>query len=179
MKRILLLTLTMLAGVTIALAQEQTNQPGPKRVKPPLTDEQRAQKEQQLNKAWDSLPLESKIHLMRLHRALSEMPPNERRFIHDRIERFLNMTPAEREKLTQLRKKWEQMTPDERQKAREEFRKRRQAFDEKWRQEHPGQEPPPFPPHKPKGPPPPLPSDSEGAPPAPEAQPPAPPPVGQ
>src|SRR5664280_1653500 len=122
MKRIWLLSLALLAGATMTLAQQQTNQTAkPKRDKPPLTAEQRAQMEKQLDESWNSLPMESKMHLMRLHRALSQMPPDERRFIHERIERFLNMSPEEREKLTQLRKKWEQMTPEERQKARDEY----------------------------------------------------------
>ena len=173
MKRILLLSLAMLAGATMTSAQQQTNETAkPKRDKPPLTAEQRAQMEQQFNETWSSLPFESKMHLMRLHRALSEMPPDERRFIHDRIEHFLNMTPAERERLTQLRKKWEQMTPEDRQKARDEYRKRRQAFEEKWRQENPGKEPPPFP-HNPGGPPP---LQGEAAPPTLPTPSPAPPP---
>jgi hypothetical protein len=164
MKRILLLSLVMLAGARMTLAQQQTNQTTkPKGDKPPLTADQRAQMEQQFNETWNSLPFESKMHLMRLHRALSEMPPDERRFIHDRIEHFLNMTPAERERLTQLRKKWEQMTPEERQKARDEYRKRRQNFEDKWRQENPGKEPPPFP-RNPSGPPP---AQGEPTPPAP------------
>ena len=168
MKRILLLSFVMLAGATMTLAQQQTNQTTkPKGDKPPLTAEQRAQAEQKLNDEWSALPIESKTHLMRLHHALSQMPPDERKFVHDRIEHFLNMTPTEREKLTQLRKKWEQMTPEERQKARDEFRKRHQSFEEKWRQEHPGQEPPPFP-HNLGGPP----SKGEGAPPPPPAPPP-------
>lgn len=165
MKRILLLTIATVATGAFALGQEQPDQAKSKSDKPPLTDEQRAQTEQRLNDAWGSLPVESKMHLIRLHRALSEMPPDERRFIHDRVERFLNMAPAEREKLAQNRQKWEQMTPEERQKAREAFRKHRQEFEEKWRQEHPGEKPPPFLPHKPKSPPPSA--DSEGAPQAP------------
>lgn len=167
MKRILLLTIATLAGATLALGQEQPERAKTKSDKPPLTDEQRAQTEQRLNDAWTALPVESKIRLMRLHRALSEMPPDERRFIHDRVERFLNMTSEEREELAKNRQKWEQMTPEERQKAREAFRKRRQEFEEKWRQEHPGEKPPPFPLHKPKSPPPPPAADNQGAPQAP------------
>ena len=105
------------------------------KTRPPLTEEQR---EQRLDAQWNKLPVETKAHLMRLHRALVEMPPDERKFIHDRIERFLNMSPAERERLRQNRLKWEQMSPEERQKAREEFRKRRKEIEEKWNREHPG-----------------------------------------
>jgi hypothetical protein len=173
MKRILLLSFALLAGATAIQAQGQSDQPKPKSENPPLTAEQRAQAEQKLNDEWSALSIESKMHLMRLHHALSQMPPDERKFVHDRIERFLNMSPEERDRLSQLRKKWEQMTPEERQKAREEFRKRRQNFEEKWRQEHPGQEPPPFP-HNPGGPP----SKDQAAPPPPPPPSPAPPPAG-
>ena len=119
-----------------------------------MTEEQRVQMEQRLDAQWNKMSVEGKSHLMRLHRALSEMPPDERKFIHDRIERFLNMSPAEREKLNQNRQKWEQMTPEERQKAREEFHKRRQEFEERWRHEHTGGEPLTNPPPRDAGPPP-------------------------
>ncbi|HUJ10244.1 MAG TPA: DUF3106 domain-containing protein [Verrucomicrobiae bacterium] len=161
MKRILVLILATLTGATLVLAQEKTEKPKPERSKPPLTDEQSAQLEQELNEEWNALPVQSKLHLMHLHRALTEMPPDERRFIHDRIERFIKMTPAERERLAELRKEWEQMSPEERQKAREDYRN--------WRREHPGQTPPPFPPNKPSGPPP---TPEEPAPPAPAPPPP-------
>src|ERR1700685_2941640 len=104
-----------------------------------MTEEQRAQLEQRLNDTWSKMPVEAKSRLMRLHRALTEMPPDERKFIHDRIERFLNMSQAEREQLKQNRQKWEQMTPEERQKAREEFRKHRQEFEQQWDRGHPGE----------------------------------------
>ncbi len=119
---------------------DQTNKP---RAKSPLTEEQRAQMEQRLNDAWAKMPVETKSRLMRLHRALSEMPPEERKFVHDRIERFLNMSQAEREKLKQNKQKWEQMTPEERQTAREEFRKHRQEFEQQWNRTHPGDDPTP------------------------------------
>jgi hypothetical protein len=99
--------------------------------------------EQRLNEEWNKMPVESKSRLMRLHRALSEMPPDERKFVHDRIERFLNMSQAERDQLKQNRQKWEQMTPEERQKAREEFHKHRQEFEQQWDREHSGENPSP------------------------------------
>jgi hypothetical protein len=105
-----------------------------------MTDEQRALMEQRLDARWNRLTLEGKAQLMRLHRALAEMPPEERKFIHDRIERFLTMTPAERAQLQQNRKRWEEMTPTERQRAREEFRSRQQEFEQQWRQSHPGED---------------------------------------
>ena len=92
------------------------------------------------------MSLEGKTQLMRLHRALAEMPPDERKFIHDRIERFLSMTPAERAQLQQNKKRWEQMTPAERQRAREEFRSRQQEFEQQWRRNHPGEAAPANPP---------------------------------
>lgn len=123
-----------------------------------MTEEQRVQLGQRLDAQWNKMSVEGKSRLMRLHRALSEMPPDERKFIHDRIERFLNMSPAEREKLNQNRQRWDQMTPEERQKAREEFHKRRQEFEERWRHEHPGGEPSTNPPPRDSGPPPPPPA---------------------
>ena len=89
------------------------------------------------------MSVEGKQHLMRLHRALTQMPADERKFIHERIERFLAMTPAERQQLRQNTQKWEQMTPEQRQQAREEFLKRRQEFEDKWNREHPGGDQPP------------------------------------
>ena len=158
MKRILLLTMAALAGATLAVAQEQPDQTKPKSDKPPLTDEQRAQTEQQLNDDWSKLPLESKMRIMRLHRALSQMPPEERQFLHDRMERFLNMSTEERDRLRKNAERWVKMTPEQRQQAREQFRQRRKEFEDKWRQEHPGEEPPPFPfRSKPATPPPPPP----------------------
>ena len=125
--------------------------------KAPVTDEQRAQLEQGLNDAWNTMPLEQKSHLMRLHRALNQMPPEERRFIHDRIERFLNMSPKDRERLKKNAERWQQMTPEEREQAREKFRRHRKEFEERWKREHPGEEPPPFPFRPQSAPPPPAP----------------------
>ncbi len=120
MKRLLFLTVLMI-GVAITGAQAQQPPPPPPppppivdQTKPrqrPMTDEQRALAEQRLDARWSRMSLEGKTQLMRLHRALAEMPPDERKFIHDRIERFLSMTPAERAQLQQNKKRWEQMTP--------------------------------------------------------------------
>jgi hypothetical protein len=151
MRRNFLLTVLLIgAAVGTALAQQpplpapptadSTNKP---RAKSAMTEEQRAQQEQRLNEQWTKMPIEAKSRLMRLHRALSEMPPEERKFVHDRIERFLTMSPAEREKLKQNKQKWEQMTSEERQKAREDFRKHRQEFEQQWRREHPSEDPTP------------------------------------
>ncbi|MGD1017896.1 MAG: DUF3106 domain-containing protein [Verrucomicrobiia bacterium] len=171
MKRFLFLTALMIGAViTVARAQQSPLPPPPS---PPtvdqskprqrlMTEEQRAMAEQRLDANWSRMTLEGKTQLMRLHRALAEMPPEERKFIHDRIERFLNMTPAERAQLQQNRKKWEQMTPAERQRAREEFRNRQQEFEQQWRRNHPGEgsqaNPPPTEDNGTSAPPPPPPS---------------------
>lgn len=126
----------------------------------PVTDEQKPPIEERLNGAWQQLSPREKMQLMRLHRALNEMPPEERKFIHDRIERFLNMPAEDRQRLRENADRWKSMTPEQQEKAREEFRKRRAEFEEKWRREHPGEEPPPGPFRKPKPP-------VDGAPPAP------------
>ena len=159
MKRMTLIAATtgiFLTALTLARGQESEPPAPPKHEKPPMTEEQRAQVEQRLNDTWQNLSLEQKSRLMRLHRALNQMPPEERRFIHDRIERFLNMSPDEREHLRKNAEHWQKMTPEERQQARERFRQRRKEFEEKWRQEHPGEEPPPYPFHPQPAPPPPA-----------------------
>ena len=136
MRRIFLVTVLAIGtAVLAAQAQQEPSSPPPMppppadqakpRPRPAMTNEQRAELEQRLDAAWGKMSVEGKTRLMRLHRALSEMPPDERKFIHDRVERFLNMSPAEREKLKQNRQQWEQMSPEQRQNAREEFRKRR------------------------------------------------------
>ena len=102
----------------------------------------KAQTEQKLNEAWGQLPLEDKMALMRFHRVMRDLPPDQRKIIRDRIGRIMAMTPEQRERLEQNLKRWQQMSPQERQHARELFRRRRQALEEKWRREHPGQEPP-------------------------------------
>ncbi|HTS16081.1 MAG TPA: DUF3106 domain-containing protein [Verrucomicrobiae bacterium] len=115
----------------------------PPKVKQPMTEEQRAMLEQRLDAQWSKMSIEGKQNLMRLHRALTQMPADERKFIHERIERFLTMTPTERQRLRQNTLKWQEMTPEQRQQAREEFLKRRQEFEDKWSREHPGSEQPP------------------------------------
>ncbi|MGA2137935.1 MAG: DUF3106 domain-containing protein [Verrucomicrobiia bacterium] len=173
MRRIFLPTVLVI-GMAVFAAQAQQEPSSPPVPPPPsvdqtkpkprqsMTEEQRAELEQRLDATWGKMSLEGKTRLMRLHRALAEMPPDERKFIHDRIERFLNMSPAEREKLKQNKQQWEQMSPEERQSAREEFRKHRQEFEERWRRERPGEEPPtnsaPNPRSLPPPPPPPPPA---------------------
>ena len=145
----------LMALAVVARAQDEPVKPTePKHSRPPLTEEQRAEMEQRANDTWNKLPLEAKTRVLRLHRALTQLPPDERKFINERIERFLNMSPEEKQRLKDNAERWKNMTAEERQKAREQFRQRRQEFEQKWRQEHPGEEPPPFPQrHKPPPPP--------------------------
>ena len=135
MKRLALICLL----ATAVIAQDE-----PKRERPKMTEEQRAQTEQQLNDAWIKLSLENKMRVMHLHHALTQLPPEERKFIHDRVERFLNMSPEERQRIKENADHWKNMTPEQREEARQKFRERRRKFEEKWRKEHPGEEPPPF-----------------------------------
>ena len=140
----------LLAFAVVARAQDEpVRPPEPKRPHPPLTEEQRADMEQRANDTWSKLPLEAKTRVLRLHRALTQLPPEERQFINERIERFLNMSQEEKQRLKENAERWKNMTLEERQKAREQFRQHRQEFEQKWRQEHPGEEPPPF---SPRGP---------------------------
>ncbi len=139
-------------GAVRTLAQQPPPPPppppllAPARPKPPITEQQRVLLEQRLDAQWSRMSIEGKQNVIRLHRALTEMPPDERKFIHDRVERFLTMTPAERARLQQNKQRWEQMTPEQRQQAREEFRRRRQEFEQKWNREQTGGEPPGNPP---------------------------------
>lgn len=142
MKSLALALIIIAAG---ASAQE------PPRDRPPLTDEQKAQMEQRANEAWNKLSPEAKAQVLRLHSTLNQMPPEERRFIHERIKRFVEMSPEERHRLKENSARWKQMTPEQREQAREQFRQHRKEFEDKWRQEHPGEEPP-FPPRGHKAP---------------------------
>ena len=149
MKRHVFLALSCAAAVIgsgiAARADEQPTRRGSNRGGVPQSDQDRAALEERLNNAWTSMPLEEKMGVMRLHRGLRELPPDERKFINERIDRVLKMSPQEREKLRQNYQRWQEMTTEERQRAREEFRKRRKEFEQKWRKEHPGEEVPPFP----------------------------------
>ena len=133
-------------GVCVAVGAEEKASSGtePKREHHQMTDEQRAQAELRANEAWQKLTVQEKLQLVKLQRALREMPAEERKFIHERIEHFLTMSPDERGKLKQNNERWKQMTPEEREQARQQFHKKRQELEAKWRREHPGQEPPPF-----------------------------------
>jgi hypothetical protein len=149
MKRHVFLALSCAAAVIgsgiAARAEEQSARRGPNRQGVPQGDQDRAALEERLNNTWNAMPLEEKARAMRLHRGLRELPPDERKFINERIDHVLKMSPQEREKLRQNYQRWQEMTPEERQRAREEFRKHRKEFEEKWRKEHPGEELPPFP----------------------------------
>ena len=127
-----LLALLLLASAPCVLSEEP---------RPAAPDETK------LNEAWNALSPRDKASALRLHNALRQMPPEERKIIHERIERFIQMSPDERHKLKENNDRWQKMTPEQRQQARDKFNQRRKEFEDKWRKEHPGQEPPPFPYH--------------------------------
>ncbi|MBM3858865.1 MAG: DUF3106 domain-containing protein [Verrucomicrobia bacterium] len=112
--------------------------------------ERPAPDEAQLNQKWDALSARDKASALRFHQTFRQMPAEERKFINDRIERFMQMPADERRKLKENNERWKKMPPTERQQAREQYEQRRKEFEAKWRQEHPGEEPPPFPFHKSK-----------------------------
>ena len=149
MKRQMWLGLAVATSLAFSTALRAEDQPGapkhPKTGKPEMTEEQRAQLEQRLDEAWGKMLVREKSLVMKLHSALRDMPAEERKFIHDRIERFLNMPAEERHRLHENSERWKTMTPEQREQARKQFEERRHAFEEKWRQEHPGEEPPPYP----------------------------------
>jgi hypothetical protein len=152
MKWYLCVAVAALTG-TIALAgdpapsQTSTNQDR-RHGRRQLTEEQRAELEQRLNDTWTKLSLREKQQVLRLNQALRQIPPEEQKFIHERIERFMNMSPEERQRMRENAKVWKQMTPEQREQARQKFQQKRHEYIEKWRQEHPGEEPPPFPFHR-------------------------------
>ena len=84
--RLTILLATSLLGTGVFA--EVTPAPQPKVERAAMTDEQRAQMEQRLNEVWSKLSVREKSQLMKLQHALREMPPEERKFIHDRVERF-------------------------------------------------------------------------------------------
>lgn len=130
MNRVLLTGLAIMAAVTLH-AQTATNSP---QLRPAVTEEQKVRLAQRADEAWQQLPPDAKIQLLNLHKALTGMPPEERRFIHERIERFLNMSKDDRERIKKNSERWRAMTPEERERARERFRQ--------WRKDHPGETPP-------------------------------------
>jgi hypothetical protein len=103
--------------------------------------------EAQLDQKWNSLPAREKAAALRLHQALRQMPPDERKFVQDRIGRFMEMPAEDRRRLKENNDRWKKMTPEEQQQAREQFRQRRKEFEEQWKKEHPGESAPPFPFH--------------------------------
>lgn len=105
----------------------------PQRV--PTNAEERVALEQQLDQAWTALPVPAKLSFMRSTSALRLMPDDERRFIEERINRFLNMGAEERERLKKNQRRWDKMSPDERQQAREAFAKRQKEFEAYWHKE--------------------------------------------
>lgn len=143
MKPPILILIVTARLATIPVAQAESPEPAD-RPRPPrqhrleqLNPEQRVYLEHRVDEAWAALPLETKVRALRIAQALRDLPPEDQRLFHERIERFLNMPPEERERLRRNRERWERMTPEQRERAREAFRKRRQEFERRW------SEPPP------------------------------------
>ena len=127
--------LTGLALLTAISLQAETNTNAPAQ-RAALSVEQKAALVQKADEMWGKLSPEAKIHLMNLHKALAGMPSEERHFIHERIERYLNMSTEERERIKKNNERWHAMSTEERERAREQYRQ--------WRKEHPGEIPPSF-----------------------------------
>ena len=133
MKLAILTGLAIWAGVT-AQGQVATNSPVPPSTV--MTADQQAELALRADEAWKQLPPDAKIRLLNLHKALTGMQPEERRFVHERIERFLNLSPADRDRIKKNSDRWHSMSPEERERAREQFHQ--------WRKDHPGELPPPL-----------------------------------
>ncbi len=157
----------ILSGLLLILPGARAEEPSAQKPKrPELTEEQRGQMEQRLNEAWSKLSVREKTIALRMQKALSQMPDHDRKFIHERIERFMNMSPEQKKQLHENAERWKNMTPEQREHARQQFREKRRQFEEKWKQEHPGEPVPPFPFGRHK-----QPSPSEPAQPQPDANP--------
>ena len=133
MKRTYLTGLAMLAAVTLHAQVTTTTPPHQSAA---LTEEQKTQLALRADEAWKQLPPDAKIRLLNLHKALTGMAPEERRFVHERIERFLNLSADEREQIKKNSEHWHTMSPEERERARTQFHQ--------WRKDHPGELPPPL-----------------------------------
>lgn len=99
--------------------------------RPALTDEQKAQRVQRADESWNKLSGEERIRLMRLHDALVDMPPDERRMINQHVDRFLKMSPAEREQMKKNLDRWKTMSPEERARARDLYQRRHRELDQR------------------------------------------------
>ena len=129
MKRILVLTGLILIATVGVRAQDVTNAPTHRRQS--LTPERLAELAKEADAVWSQLPPEAKVRLLHLHRALTDMPPDERHFIHERIEQFLTMLPEERDRIKKNAERWREMSPEERELARKRF--------QQWRKDNPGE----------------------------------------
>lgn len=101
--------------------------------------------EARLDEAWQKLSARDKTQVLQFHRAFRQMEPEERDFIRERIEKLGNLTPPERTQLRANRQRWQQMSPEEKERARQEYRRRREELEKRWREKQFGQEPPPPP----------------------------------
>lgn len=125
-----------------AWAEENTPPHRPGR-EPRYTAEEWTRMEHRADETWKRLPTAEKLQLLRFHRALQAMGEEERAFLHERIERFRGMSDQERRQLHDNRQRWQQMSPEQKERARQEFRRRHPEFEQRWRENRPGQEPPP------------------------------------
>lgn len=99
--------------------------------RPPTNETDRVALEQGLDQAWRAMPLPAKLRFMRTSTALRTMPEEDRRFVEERIDKFLTMSEEEHAQLKKNQHRWKQMSPAERQQAREAYEKRRGELDKK------------------------------------------------
>ena len=66
--------------------------------------------EQRADEAWSKLSPREKQQVLKLHRGLQAMPPDDRAKIRERIDHFQQMSPAERDQLRQNHERWQKMT---------------------------------------------------------------------
>jgi hypothetical protein len=140
-----------LAGSPARAQQSATNAPAPP-ARAPITDEERARREQErvkkleddANKAWTELPLGDKQRALDWYRNLAQLPSVEQKAIRERIDRYLHLSGDERKRIEANYERWAQMTPAERDRARQEYLRLRYEYETKWRKDHPNEAPPPF-----------------------------------
>ncbi len=111
---------------------------------PEQLEAERARRIEAQNKVWNAMSVEERARLLQLHSDLQQLPKEELKIIRERINRYLRMKPEERKQLEENYERWAKMSPAEREKARQSYLRLRWEHEQRWRKEHPGQEPPPF-----------------------------------
>ena len=111
---------------------------------PRFSAEEWTRMEHRADETWNRLPAAEKVQVMRFHRAFKSMGDEERAFVRERIERFMDMSDQERQQLKENRERWKNLDPEQRDEVRREYRRRHHEFEQRWREEHPGEPPPPF-----------------------------------